>query len=134
MRKSTRVLVVVLFAVVAFAGWRTFGPPAGITRRGFELIQVGMTQREVEAILGRPPGEYPDPGDTPPDPASRDWSPVWVAPQPESLGYRQELWFVPGRAIYVYFWPDGTVADKGLLDVNGTPLPWLDRLRGWLGW
>jgi hypothetical protein len=36
--------------------------PHRITRDGFQAIETGMTEREVEAILRRPPGDYTRPG------------------------------------------------------------------------
>jgi hypothetical protein len=35
-----------------------FRRPSEVTKAAFDGIQIGMTQADVEAILGGPPGDY----------------------------------------------------------------------------
>jgi hypothetical protein len=110
--------------------------PAGINRQGFDLIQVGMSQRDVEAILGGPPGVYGQPEDY----LECSCLPLSsVTPETDGNGYRGEAWYARGRLICVYFRPDGTVADKGFVDRNMFPerteleRSWR-RFRRWINW
>jgi hypothetical protein len=85
----------VLVAVGAFALW----PRADrITRENFDRIQNGMSQAEVEAVLG-PPGDYRS-GPTYPD----------IAPQPKK-GSPPIWWKANGAQIWVFFDPSGHVDD-----------------------
>ena len=44
--------------VAACGVWMIVANRHGITADGYEKIQNGMTQQQVEAILGGPPGDY----------------------------------------------------------------------------
>ena len=51
--------IVAGLAVVALTPWARPTPPRHrINRHGFEQIRMGMTQADVEGILGVPPGQY----------------------------------------------------------------------------
>jgi hypothetical protein len=59
MRRRTLLVVLAGLAMVVAAGAVVFWPrPELITPENFERIRVGMSQVEVEAILGGPPGDY----------------------------------------------------------------------------
>jgi hypothetical protein len=47
----------VLLALVAWEPYST-DPPAELNANNFTLVKVGMTQDEVEKLLGGPPGDY----------------------------------------------------------------------------
>jgi hypothetical protein len=90
-----------------------------ITWRSFQRIQVGMTQKEVEAILGGPPGEYAVPkiGLTRFTPPEGEW---WGA---EAI-------------IVIEFTKERRVLRKWLYNPYLRPYQpnALDRARSWLGW
>lgn len=46
------------FGFLALGAWSVIRPRHCINRDGFERIRVGMTEEEVESVLGRPPGDY----------------------------------------------------------------------------
>jgi hypothetical protein len=59
-RRKLLVALAVLAAVIAagvVAVWLQPSPPSRVTRENFDLINAGMSQEEVYAILG-PPGDY----------------------------------------------------------------------------
>ena len=62
MTKRRRMLVLVgvaaVVGVTAFAGWRFLSYPPCFNRADYERIREGMTEAEVEAVLGVPPGNY----------------------------------------------------------------------------
>jgi hypothetical protein len=114
----------------SFGWWHLFHPP-GIDRRGFDRIRAGMSRREVEAILGGPPGDYRDQIRYPRGGCClpRESFP----PETDVGGYRAEEWTADEREVTVYFGADGTVADKGFLDYSLPPPSSWERLRQWLG-
>jgi len=58
MGRFSRLLLIALLAVVAGFYPLLAPTPHRIDREHFDLIQVGMTKAEVEAIFGVPPGSY----------------------------------------------------------------------------
>jgi hypothetical protein len=58
MRKKLAVVVLVGLAVVTGLWFLVRSGPHRINGEGFDQITAGMTQREVEEILGGPPGDY----------------------------------------------------------------------------
>jgi hypothetical protein len=59
MDKRHRLLFGIFFvgAIAVLFLW-VLWPKDRLNEKGFDLIQKGMTQKEVEAILGVPPGDY----------------------------------------------------------------------------
>lgn len=107
-RKRVRWLVAVLLilgiALVSF-WWFYLRPPYGITQRSFAKIQLGMTLKQVETIIGFPPGMY----DTPDDFAFAKHGVIPV----EARGFkRTEDWIRPEAAITVYLNADEIVLWK----------------------
>jgi hypothetical protein len=98
--------VVVAAGAIVFVLWPE--PPSRITRENFERIRPGMTQAEVEAILG-PPGDYrtrlgetecwdawkPDPADY--GPAVAIWQPLVGLTPETSAGF----WICDSMEIYI---------------------------------
>jgi hypothetical protein len=129
--KRSLLAVAVLTAVVLAATWFLWpGSAIGPTR--YRRIQLGMTQAEVEAIIGLPPGDYygvPD---------------FIVGSGREQMGlpvHRQDndskvaAWCGNMHIICVTFDSDGCVAGSGLWDIEllGKPPTLLDRVRSRLG-
>jgi hypothetical protein len=138
MRKHRRKLLVSLVAagvvgLVAFAGWLWhLGLRARINQVAFEHIRVGMTQAEVEAILGAPPGDYTTTHDV-----ARSAGTVLSAEKMRRLfdvdsPCRAEDWWTDEVFIQVYFLPDGTVAAKEFAEYDPTKRPVLSRIQDWL--
>jgi hypothetical protein len=45
-------------AALVVAACRFIQPPPRIDQASYEMIQIGMTEREVEALIGAPAGDY----------------------------------------------------------------------------
>lgn len=101
-------------------GWLTASP---INRDTFERIENGMTLKEVEELIGLPPGEY------------EKGVMYWYA-EPGSMfgmkGDKCESWSSNNGQIVVWVSPEGKVTDKDFnepLEREST----FDTLRRWLG-
>src|SRR5262249_59202506 len=99
-------------------------PAHRINRAAYELLREGMTQAEVEAIFGVPPGDY----------ASVD---LFVAPADRYLfprEFRAQEWLSDEGCVGIAFRPDGTVAVKHFARVSvATQHPKLNRILRRLG-
>jgi hypothetical protein len=58
--KSTRVRIAAALSVLALATVWFALPRPGINHSNFQRIKAGMTQADVEALMGCPPGDYSD--------------------------------------------------------------------------
>src|SRR5262249_51637043 len=121
-------------SLLAFAllttGWAAlavYTRPPGITPEGFDRIRAGMPKREVEAILGVPPGKYSD--DAPREQVGDGWG---VPLREPWYDYPYDIWFSYDTIILVVFHADGTVADKALLDFGSRPVPLWKRIGQWV--
>jgi hypothetical protein len=134
MRKRTRVLVLILLTaavgLLACAGWWWLTTPRHrIGLNSCSQIRQGMTQEEVEAILGVPPGNY----------ATREELRLMGGlqmgrPANGEHGHYAE-WASDELVIWVYFGPDGAAQLVGITDIGGRPPEsLLERMRRWLGW
>ena len=125
MNASRRNLLSAALAVLLLAGFlavlraRPAGLSSGINKANFDLIEEGMTQKDVEEIFGCPPGDYTNGQAVP-------WRCGLV------VGMRQEFWIGYEGDIDVEFRKkDGTVVDKHFIETWIRPKPtWLDRIRG----
>jgi hypothetical protein len=124
---STRIrfLLILAVAVVLLAGAVLifFGPNPNITGESCEQIKPGMTQREVESILGCPAGDYRKN-------KGHRFGITGLPPPP-----RGQLWFGREGMVVVIFDENGRVTHAGFI-VADEPEPtesYLDRLRLWLG-
>jgi hypothetical protein len=97
-----------------------------IGRMSFNQIEEGMTQEQVEALLGVPPGDY-----------SKSIQAVrgnrFGSLGARRQGYRQEEWWSDWGIIRVAFRPDGVVAGKEFLDVDVKDKSWLGTVMDKLG-
>jgi hypothetical protein len=58
-RRRLAVLPALVFLLaIGWVGWHSFMPEPVITEERARLIQLGMTESEVQAILGGPAGDY----------------------------------------------------------------------------
>ncbi len=105
---------------VCVSVWQVSGPHP-VNRANFERIQVGMTQAEVEAILGCPPGDY----------ATVDYL-------PEFCGFMilgATVWVSNDGDVRVWFDNEGRVEQAYFFELLvRRPPSLLDRVRAWVGW
>ena len=108
-------------AVVVGIQW-LLAPKHRINKESLELIKEGMTQKEVEDILGVPPGDYSYGG-------FRDlYFDTWSA-EPVS-----EEWVGEETGIYVTFDPHGgRVAFVRSFNVHPSVETILTKIKRWLG-
>jgi len=122
MSKSRALLLMLALVVCLAAGFVVFlwvtAPGHHITFENLQQIQAGMTEQEVETILGAPAGDYSN-GRT------RMWGGVSI-----SKGVNKK-WIADDCAIEVAFAPNGRVG--GLCITDARPETWIDKLRRWLG-
>jgi hypothetical protein len=127
MRKS---LVACLAVVLVLAGGlvAVLGPRhCPVNRAAFERIEKGMTQAEVRAILGGPPGEY----HTRPSPKSLDLTP-WI--NDETDDWPCEWWLGDRGYVRVVFEPSGAVHQASFVEEVGEPVGLVELARWRLGW
>ena len=103
-----------LAAVVAYLALWLTAPRQGITRANFEKLSEGMSKKEVETILGAPPGNYSKHG----DPSFRKPPVYW--------------WLVDDLAIYAEFSAENRLIWKEATGFEGQE-SFLTKLRRWLG-
>lgn len=123
--------IVLVLAVVGGLVWMLIAPVLSpgkmLNVGGFAQIKAGMTQAELEALLGGPPGNYGrhangtsmmtlEGFETPPD-------------------AREEIWCDDSTRFEIYFDANGrVVAWHRRAGYSQEPLPGLfDRIRDWLG-
>jgi hypothetical protein len=125
MRKCV-VLMLGLLGAVLLGGylvlWLT-APRHRVSHLGWEGIEVGMTQTEVEQVLGGPPGNY----------ASTPYGIMRRQIVPQGATSLKE-WRGEEGVIDVWFGLDGKVVDAYWVEL-GYPIheSLLTRLRRWLG-
>lgn len=128
MRKRFRLkwwLVALLALVVAVAGWllMSYSP---IDLGKYENIQVGMTEKEVEAVLGGPAGDYETRINLGFISYRRKYMRTWSPNEsmsynyiPPGTRYQQRTWVTNHGRLSVFFAEDGRVMQKTIL-----PCPW----------
>jgi hypothetical protein len=128
---TKRRLVVVMGLLLLLAGlaavWsKVYFPPKDFDRDIYSRIRRGMSEQEVLAIVGCPPGDY-GPTDGVDQLEEFDQSPLPLAKVQKWRGFEHE--------ILVCYNDQGTVNGKWLYVIvdNNTDAPLLDRLRWWLG-
>lgn len=105
--------------------WLTIPPGYRITDENLERILPGMTEKEVERILGVPAGNYSGKrgyfASRPPDELER------------LLRQGHKEWVGEGLSIVVRFNEQGVVLNASRGANFGSSPSFLDRLRRWLG-
>ena len=124
-------------AAMLLAGYvvlRLTTPSHRISAESFEAIQIGMTEQEVEAILGAGAGVHTSRCDTG-SYFGRCGDPVLGMDMTKRQGVlRGKEWVTEDVSIYIFFDKNGLVARK----CSGTGEPhgdesFLGKLRRWLG-
>jgi hypothetical protein len=119
------VLVVTTIVAAVYLGWHQLaGSGHRINPYTAMKVRVGMTQREVEAIFGAPPGNY-----SAEPKADQPQAPVDRRPD-----LRREDWMTEEGGAVVYFGRDGRVADFTLWVVPGGKMSARERIRKWWYW
>jgi hypothetical protein len=122
-RRRLFVGVIAAGGLVAFVAWLWLVPPHHhINRDSFEKIRRGMTQAQVEAILGVPPGDYSFGAKIAPQGRQR----------PLPIGVREEEWWADEEGVVVAFNEDRLVIEcwRSL----GARPDLLERIMRRLGW
>jgi hypothetical protein len=138
MRKQL-LLLIGLFGLLLLAGylllWLT-APPDRINRQAFEQIENGMTELEVEWILGVPPGDHTrglvfiDSGE-PNDPITLDEVRRALIPLEYAYASRK-TWYSDQGIIDIVFDESKRVGYKQFFEACG-PDQFMAKLRRWLG-
>jgi hypothetical protein len=117
------------------AAWMGLAPlQPRINEDAYEQIRAGMTQTDVEALLGAPPGDYCS------DELTAAFSRVICIKSrvfEHDADGREVTWGADGASLTVCFSACGTVAAKhyAVRTVGGRiPLSAWERIRRWLGW
>jgi hypothetical protein len=123
MKKRIQLTFIVVFGLMAgpYIAWRSLEPVHRITSSSFSQIRSGMTQTEVEAIFGVPPGDYSD--------RSKHYL-IWISPDLLPDGGRTEIWRAPNAVCHVYFDQEGKVLFYNAVEVRST---WFDQIKNWFG-
>jgi hypothetical protein len=117
-------VVAALVAAVYLGLPHLAGPAHRINPYTAMKVRVGMTQRDVEAIFGAPPGDY----------SSGPAADHPQAPENRRPDLRREDWTAEEGGAVVYFGPDGRVADFTLWIAPGRETSQLEHLRKWWYW
>jgi hypothetical protein len=124
------IVLVISGVLLALLAWRVFsaGPGRQLNVDNFTLVKVGMTQDEVEVLLGGPPGDY---GENKSDLAMMTLEGV-IGPQ----GSVEKVWFDDHHRFELFFDDTGKVV--GLHKRSGFSRPksnsnWLRRFLKYLG-
>lgn len=129
--KRSLLAVAALTAVVLAVVWLLWPEPA-IGPASYERIRLGMTQAEVEAVIGLPPGIYHNQIG-----GEALTSDVRGLPMSRSSDYhRSAEWWGTKHGIFVAFDKSGAVVGCQLFDVQPPrgSAGLLERIRSWLGW
>jgi hypothetical protein len=152
MKRKTLLLILGSLAAVLLAGYGTLrltAPRHRITDENFAAIQKGMTEAEVEAILGVPAGVYSSKGNTgfygPPlapfmgfGGSSIEKEPIWGefllgsgSFLVQTLGGKE--WVGEDLCVYVRFEAERVVATRCGEIIPSTDVSFLAKLRRWFG-
>src|SRR5262249_49291668 len=137
-RKLKWLAIVVAVALLGFGTALLLWPRDRITAESWQKIQIGMTEKEVEDILGGPGKnneEYEahmlkEKNKRPIIDVLSEPEGGWLFVEGENTRYR--YWIGHRGCMQVRFNPRGQVAFKFF--ESWRELSFIDRLRDWLGW
>jgi len=119
--------------LAVFWGVRLLTPRHCINRENFEKIQIGMSQEEVESLLGAPPGDYTR-GSLLVLAQEPSKNINWVVP-PWDLTWGDARWIGKDAAVAVWLDPQKCVTktEFAVVICFNAETTFLDKFRGWLG-
>jgi hypothetical protein len=124
-RVITVVIVVTALVVAVYFGRQYLaGSAHRINPYTAVKVRLGMTQKEVEAVFGAPPGDY----------SSKPKADQAQAPVDRRPDLRREDWSAEEGGAVVYFGPDGKVADCTLWITPGRKMTMWESIRKWWYW
>jgi hypothetical protein len=110
-------------AVAALGAWCLFPSPArSLDVEGYERIQSGMTQADVEAILGAPSAIL----------GSGEHVPMSMRRFPVDPGTHMAVWMYREGAICAVFGRDGEIRNVNI-KADDSPSFW-GRVKRWFSW
>lgn len=122
-RKTWIGLGIVLLGMIAIGVGAAIAARHRINREGFQRIEVGMTEDEVAAIMGRPAGNY-----------STSGTYSTFMPEPMQLGLpKRKEWQSDEAHIVVHFTSGRVESAKSYELIYNYEPNTLDKLRRWLG-
>jgi hypothetical protein len=133
-RKLKWLAIVLAVSLLGFGTTLLLWPRDRITFESWKEIRLGMTEKEVVAILGGPgmnAEEYR---------AQRKGKPPLIEVFSEGAGGRfpviaaERFWIGHRGCIEIHFNSEGHVAFKFFYPLRSAELSFIDRLRDWLGW
>jgi hypothetical protein len=119
---SVSILAVV--AVGLFVGGWLMLPKPRINEESFGRIKIGMTQAQVEEIIGAPPGDYG---------VSKCELDVWHSDSMRLPAWTCKQWLGQHDAITVWLDAEGKVADLSIWPVFRDYDSTFDQLLGYIG-
>jgi hypothetical protein len=131
MRKKLVAVVVAVLIVVTGPWFLDLSQPHRINRDGFERIIKGMTQQEVEKVLGKPPGDYTDRRTVQWAAKDRYWRlHSWTSVPPPWWRVWMVEWISDDGKIEVGLDEEDRVVVKWFYSVDDCPeRPWTERVR-----
>jgi hypothetical protein len=137
-----------IVALFAFVFWWPNEPPNRINNESYELIRPGMSEIEVEEILGGPYGQYfrgkvrgAKPGNIiGPNPLIfrayefRKGDLCQTVRLNGDLVHDRKAWIADGLGIWVYFDEDGVVIDKEAHHLERDRESLREIVKRWIGW
>jgi hypothetical protein len=113
-------LLLIVLTIAGTAVWLWCWDPPGVTLARFNRIEEGMTQHDVELLIGRPPSDI--------SPGGVNWGMLHNGLR--GINHTNRLWCDDECAIRVDFDEEGRVANKRWVDGRGSVL---ERVRRWVG-
>jgi hypothetical protein len=147
-RKLKWIAVVLVVLVVGFGVALSLLPRDRITVESWKEIRIGMTEKEVERILGGPgistldfsyqlnesEESFNDDGIILAEPKGRTFGRNAYANGQRAAVEGTKVWWGRHGRISIQFDDDGNVSGKGFWGWRPTNPTFFERVRDWLGW
>jgi hypothetical protein len=140
-KRGWKILLIIILPALAFGGWYALPPKSPsnkIIPKAYRRIEVGMRLKEVEAVIGLPPGDYGDNLDN--NSRISSWGSFIIIdasyPVPSEDWRTPVSWIGKDYAISVFLDDGGSIVIDKQLCASRTPKPRhpLEQLRTWLDW